>query len=72
MSGSLWPSVLAHFANNGIALVITFLTADVSQDVELPLPLALGGTTLTVIVFWLGQRWAPRAPTNSTPDGVRH
>jgi membrane protease YdiL (CAAX protease family) len=69
-SGSLWPSILAHFANNGIAIVITLLTADVAAEEELPLWLSLSGTLFTIIVFALGVAWARKRPSSPTPHGA--
>ena len=69
VSGSLCPSVLAHFANNGIAIVVTVLTADVAPDQSLPLALSIGGTTLTLVTFLVGLAWARSRP-HPTPRGA--
>lgn len=69
VSDSLWPSVLAHFANNGIAIVVTVLTADIAADQSLPLALSVGGTSLTLVTFLAGLAWARSRPTPS-PRGA--
>ncbi len=68
-SGSLWPSIFAHFANNGIALVVTLLVADVGAEDDLPMWLALSGTLFTCVVFALGAAWARYRPI-SLPAGA--
>jgi len=69
VSGSLWPCILAHFANNGVAIVVTLLAADMAVEEELPMWLALSGTLFTCVVFTLGAAWARYRP-NSPSAGA--
>ncbi len=67
VSGSLWPSVLAHFVNNAVAAVVTVLAVDL--DAPLALPWALAGAACTLgcaMAGWAWSRRTAREPAEST------
>ncbi len=68
VSGSLWPGVLAHLANNGIAIVVTLWGTELVSEDEIPLWLAITGTSLTAVVFGMGYAWTRKRPhSGATP-----
>jgi membrane protease YdiL (CAAX protease family) len=66
MSGSLWPSIVAHFVNNAVAAVTTLIPAASELD-AIPLPLALAGAAFTVGSGTLGWLLARRAVSEEDP-----
>lgn len=49
-SGSIWPSILAHFVNNALAAGMTFAALSMGQDAATPTPLWLGALGLVLTV----------------------
>lgn len=74
-SGSLWPSIAAHFANNAVSSLSYFATKDSSSGEELawwvPASMAMGGTLALIALARLA-RVRPAVltptPTPARPD----
>lgn len=59
-SGSIWPPMLAHFVNNGLAAVLTTLPADWQDRISLSLPVALAGLAWTTVCCVAAWAWTRR------------
>lgn len=74
-SGSLWPSVAAHFANNALAAIVLSLVGLRPDWLKyLPigsLPGAILGLGLLVVALWLFTRLTPQPTTPALVDSPR-
>jgi membrane protease YdiL (CAAX protease family) len=73
-SGSIWPGIVAHLVNNGLATILTIALAGMEGD-EMPMPLwlALLGalvTLLVAVVVGLVPRKPPATPEDAWADRV--
>jgi len=60
MSGSIWPGIVAHGVNNGLALVLTLW---LSPEAELPLSWSVLGMGFTLGCCGAAWAWSSRQPT---------
>jgi len=59
VSGSIWPSILAHFVNNSLAISFTLFLAE-DSDLEVTFPIALAALAFTGLVC--GITWFAARP----------
>ena len=58
-SGSLWPSILAHFVNNAIqVIVVSYAPGYIEKNPPIPLLLALFSGLLIWGILWLFKSWS--------------
>lgn len=62
ISGSLWPSILAHIGFNGITMVFALTSADVDDAWVLSPSTQLGGAAALLAVTWVSLQLAGGAP----------
>ncbi|MFK7926732.1 MAG: lysostaphin resistance A-like protein [Myxococcota bacterium] len=66
-SGSVWPGIVAHFMNNGLAAMLTLLTIHYDWDLSAsPLWLAVVGAVVTLALATL--LWVYRRAPAATPE----
>lgn len=66
-TGSLWPAIAAHAANNGLAVGLMYVTG---EETDAPLPVSLGSfVVLLGCLVWLARR--PTAPAPEDPAAPR-
>ena len=57
-SGSLWPSILAHFVNNSSVIVVSYALGYIEKNPPIPLLLALFSGLLIWGILWLFKSWS--------------
>jgi len=70
-SGSIWPSMLAHFVNNSLAAGLTLAALTYEWETEAPTPLWLGLTGLAITVVLSAVLVAVRRTPAATPETLR-